>query len=123
MSISRRLALASALAVAIAIAIASVTAYVAVRSKLRGEVDSSLRDRAVAARALPTGGPGPQSPGAPRPPAPPQGTVPAPNPEAARFGGATGVVQVDQPWGPGRAWSRARSEPSRERCGPPDRRR
>ena len=99
MSISRRLALASALAVAIAIALASVAAYVAVRSKLRGEVDSSLRDRAAAARSLPPGGPGTEPPGAPPPPAPPRGSVPPPSPEAARFGGATGVVQLIGPAG------------------------
>ena len=34
------------MAVAVAVALASVGAYVAVRAKLRGEVDSSLRDRA-----------------------------------------------------------------------------
>ncbi len=95
MSISRRLALAAALAVSIAIALASVAAYVAVRSKLRGEVDSSLRDRAAAARSLP-GGPGPRPPGAP---ALPPGSLPPPNPDAARFGGATGVVQFISPGG------------------------
>ncbi len=99
MTISRRLALASALAVAVAIALASVGAYVAVRSKLRGEVDSSLRDRAAAAQGLTAGWTGSRPPGGPRPPLPPQGSIPPPNPDAARFGGATGVTQFISPGG------------------------
>jgi len=46
LTISRRLSVAAASAVAVAVALASVGAYVAVRTKLRGEVDSSLRARA-----------------------------------------------------------------------------
>lgn len=99
MTISRRLALASAVAVAIAIAIASVGAYLAVRSKLRGEVDSSLRDRALAAQQIAPGGPAPQAP--PRGPGnqSPFGPVPVPDSVAARFGGATGVIQFITPQG------------------------
>jgi two-component system, OmpR family, sensor histidine kinase MprB len=98
LSLSRRLALTSALAVAVAIALASAGAYVAVRSKLRGEVDSSLRDRATEVRSLPGGGPGVVPPGGAPPPGP-QGSVPPPNRDAARFGGATGVVQLIGPGG------------------------
>ena len=48
MTVRRRLTLSAAVAVAVAVALASVASYVAVRSKLRGEVDDSLRERAVA---------------------------------------------------------------------------
>jgi two-component system sensor histidine kinase MprB len=90
-TISRRLALASALAVAIAIALASVGAYLAVRSKLRGEVDSSLRARAATVQDFSRPRPGPGLP--------PVGPIPVPDPGAARFGGATGVVQFVTPRG------------------------
>jgi two-component system sensor histidine kinase MprB len=87
--IARRLSIAAAVAVAVAVALASVGAYVAVRAKLRGEVDSSLRDRAgaiqqVATRARELGI---------RVPAPP------PPGEEARFGGAEGRVQFVAPSG------------------------
>ena len=58
MTIRRRLSLTAAVAVAVAVALASVASYVAVRSKLRGEVDSSLRDRAQAVRDFAHGDPG-----------------------------------------------------------------
>ena len=87
--IQRRLSTAAAAAVAIAVALASVGAYVAVRAKLRGEVDGSLRNRVseiqnVAARMEPFGV-----------------RVPAPIPHgaAARFGGAQGMVQYIDPDG------------------------
>ena len=93
MTIRRRLAIAAACAVAIAIAIASFAAYIAVRSQLRGEVDSALRERAEGIQLLAKRGsvdqagflaPGPgQAPKNLRLPKPPQ----------ARFGGAAGVVQ------------------------------
>jgi two-component system sensor histidine kinase MprB len=81
--IQKRLSTAAAAAVAIAVALASVGAYVAVRAKLRGEVDDSLRDRvseiqAVAARTEQFGI---HLPG------------PVPSGAAARFGGALGKVQ------------------------------
>jgi two-component system, OmpR family, sensor histidine kinase MprB len=91
-SIRKRLSVAAALAVAVAVALASVGAYVAVRAKLRGEVDSSLRDRAgevqrFQAHVEPAGfgfrGPGPPPPGG----------------AEARFGGAQGRVQFIDPSG------------------------
>jgi two-component system sensor histidine kinase MprB len=45
LSLGSRLAVAAALAVAIAVALGSVASYVAVRAKLRGEVDSALQNR------------------------------------------------------------------------------
>ena len=86
MRIGRRLSLTAAVAVAVAVALASVASYVAVRDRLRDEVDDSLRERAetvqVFARHDPGGppsrgsGPGPRPggvgggppPGAPPPP-------------------------------------------------------
>jgi two-component system sensor histidine kinase MprB len=88
MTIRRRLSFAAASAVAIAVALASVGAYVAVRAKLRDEVDSSLRDRAETAQQLVDRT---QSLGIPAP-VPPLGA-------AARFGGASGKVQFVGPSG------------------------
>ena len=48
MTVRRRLTLSAAVAVAVAVALASVASYIAVRSKMRGEVDDSLRARATA---------------------------------------------------------------------------
>ena len=45
-SLGTRLSIAAALAVAIAVALASTASYVAVRAKLRGQVDSALQNRA-----------------------------------------------------------------------------
>ncbi|MDQ3936907.1 MAG: two-component sensor histidine kinase, partial [Actinomycetota bacterium] len=58
MTVRRRLALTAAVAVAVAVALASVASYVAVRSKLRGEVDSSLRERAEAVQRFALADPG-----------------------------------------------------------------
>jgi two-component system, OmpR family, sensor histidine kinase MprB len=87
LTIRRRLSVAAALAVAIAVALASVGAYVAVRAKLRGEIDSSLRARAGAIQRLQgMGGPG--------------FSMPAPPPVGeSRFGGAQGRVQFIDPSG------------------------
>jgi two-component system sensor histidine kinase MprB len=118
-TIGRRLSLTAAVAVAVAVALASVASYVAVRSKLRGEVDDSLRERAAAVQVFARrdpGGPGgrrdgderdgrPPPPGAigqgpPPPPrdrdgdgrrGPPHG--PLPQGPGGRFGGAEGYVQ------------------------------
>jgi two-component system sensor histidine kinase MprB len=121
-TIGRRLSLTAAVAVAVAVALASVASYVAVRSKLRGEVDDSLRARAAAvqdfARHDPggpqgrrgdgdrdgRGGGGPPPPGAigGGPPPPPRGAGdgrrrpprgPLPAGPGGRFGGAEGYVQ------------------------------
>jgi two-component system, OmpR family, sensor histidine kinase MprB len=84
MTIRRRLAVAAAVAVAIAIAIASFAAYLAVRSQLRGEVDSALRERAAGIQLLA------------RFRSPFEATerkLRLPKPPEARFGGAAGAVQ------------------------------
>jgi two-component system sensor histidine kinase MprB len=57
-TVGRRLSLSAAVAVAVAVALASVASYVAVRSKMRGEVDESLRERAVAVKQFARGDPG-----------------------------------------------------------------
>jgi two-component system sensor histidine kinase MprB len=95
-SISKRLSTGAAAAVAVAVALASVGAYVAVRAKLRGEVDSSLRSRASQIQELQArlGGPTVGF------------RVPAPLPPfggEARFGGAQGAVQFIDPSGQARA--------------------
>lgn len=89
MTIRRRLSFAAASAVAIAVALASVGAYVAVRAKLRGEVDSSLRGRAATVQQLSKRA---QSLGI---------QMPGPLPDAgdARFGGAAGRLQFVAPSG------------------------
>jgi two-component system, OmpR family, sensor histidine kinase MprB len=86
LTIRRRLSVAAALAVAIAVALASAGAYVAVRAKLRGEIDSSLHARAEAIQRLQgLAGPG--------------FSMPAPPPAESRFGGAQGRVQFIDPSG------------------------
>jgi two-component system, OmpR family, sensor histidine kinase MprB len=81
-----RIAAVAGLAVAVAVLLAAVALYIAVRSDLRGQVDTSLRQRAQGLIAMPPSGPpaGPGSPAALGPPAggfaqvaPPGGTSPA----------------------------------------------
>ena len=84
MPIRRRLAIAAAVAVAIAIATASLAAYLAVRSQLRDEVDSALRERAEGIQLIA------KAAGSLRPP---QSRQDLPEPPQARFGGAAGFVQ------------------------------
>jgi two-component system sensor histidine kinase MprB len=96
MTISRRMSLAAAVAVAVAIALASLGAYFAVKAKLRGEVDSSLRQRASAAQMIVASGP---PPGAPQSGGPFSFQVPVPPEAVSRFGGAAGVVQFVTPGG------------------------
>jgi two-component system sensor histidine kinase MprB len=91
MTIRRRLAIAAAVAVAIAVLAASFAAYLAVRSQLRGEVDSALRERADGIQLFSQSGEGP-------PPTPPK-DLRLPKPPQARFGGATGLVQIVGPKG------------------------
>ena len=116
MTIRRRLWLTAAVAVAVAVALASVASYVAVRDRLRDEVDDSLRSRAEAVQAFAhqdprgaagrlRGGPPPREvhEGRPpqrdgRPPPPPRGEGgpprgPLPLGPGGRFGGAEGYVQ------------------------------
>jgi two-component system, OmpR family, sensor histidine kinase MprB len=94
MTIRRRLSIAAAVAVAVAVALASLGAYVAVRAKLRGEVDSSLRDRAHAVQSFAVRA---QAVGIPVPP--PGGRRLAPPGDEARFGGAAGYMQLLGPGG------------------------
>jgi two-component system sensor histidine kinase MprB len=89
LTIRRRLSFAAAAAVAIAVALASVGAYVAVRAKLRGEIDSSLRNRADVVQQMSEHA---QSLGIQAPGPPPDG-------DEARFGGAQGSVQFVAPSG------------------------
>ena len=90
MTVSRRLAIAAAIAVAIAVLAASTAGYLAVRSELRGEVDSALRERAEDIQLVKFRG------GAP--PAPPK-NLRLPKAPQARFGGAEGLVQFISPKG------------------------
>jgi two-component system sensor histidine kinase MprB len=103
-----RIAAAASLAVAVAVLLAAVAVYLAVRSDLRGQIDTSLRQRAQGLLAMPPSGP-PGAPGGTRgapggalrlqaPPGPagdgwPRAVAPA------RFGGASGYVQFISPTG------------------------
>lgn len=58
MTLRTRIAAVAGLAVAIAVVLAAVVVYVAVRSDLRGQIDSSLRQRAAGLLAPPPGAPG-----------------------------------------------------------------
>jgi two-component system sensor histidine kinase MprB len=89
MTIQRRLSFAAAAAVAVAVALASVGSYVAVRAKLRGEIDSSLRDRAAAVQHVAKRT---QALGLQMPAPPPVG-------DEVRFGGAQGRLQFIGPAG------------------------
>jgi two-component system, OmpR family, sensor histidine kinase MprB len=88
MTLRNRLALAAAVAVALAVAGGCIASYLAVRAKMRGEVDTSLRQRANELSSLAQNGPGPM------------GDQPfsKPLPEP-RFGGAPGYAQVVAPDG------------------------
>ncbi len=65
MTLRTRIAAVAGLAVAIAVVLAAMVVYVAVRSDLRGQVDSSLRQRAAGLVAPPPPG-APAAPGTPR---------------------------------------------------------
>ncbi len=99
MTVRRRLSVAAAAAVAIAIALASLAAYLAVQAKLRGEVDSALRQRAQEIQAFSR-----FNPPLRRPPKPP----PGPSPQA-QFGGAAGLVQFVSPDGKPRRIAESKS--------------
>ena len=58
MSLRTRIAAAAALAVAVVVLVAAVAIYFGVRAELRGEVDSSLRERADMVTRI-AEGPGP----------------------------------------------------------------
>jgi two-component system sensor histidine kinase MprB len=102
-----RIAAVAGLAVAVAVVLAAVAVYVAVRSDLRGQVDSSLRQRAAGLVAPPppgalgAGGNGPAGTAQTPPPGGPGGARPRlPTSVApARFGGPSGYVQFIHPTG------------------------
>jgi two-component system, OmpR family, sensor histidine kinase MprB len=113
-SLRTRIAAVSSLAVALAVLAAAVGLYLAVRSDLRGQIDESLNQRARGVLALSAspravGFPGGRFPGAipQRAEPPPDGSragqsTPGPFPRAvapARFGGATGYLQLISPQG------------------------
>jgi two-component system sensor histidine kinase MprB len=89
LSLGSRLSIAAALAVAVAVALGSVASYVAVRAKLRGQVDSALQNRIeqvdTVKRALAAGEPFPGT----------AKLVPPP-----KFGGSTAYVQLVPSDGP-----------------------
>ncbi len=64
MTLRTRIAAAASLAVAVAVLLAAVAVYLAVRSDLRGQIDTSLRQRAQGLVAMPPSGPA-GAPGAP----------------------------------------------------------
>ena len=95
MSLRGRIALVAGIAVAVAVVGVAVGSYAAVRSQLRGEIDSSLRDRAHFYERQPEQGEG-GGPGGSQPPPKgdhdhDHGLPPGPAPA---FGGAAGYVQV-----------------------------
>ena len=109
MSLRTRIAAAAGLAVAVVVLVAAAAIYFGVRAELRGEVDSSLRDRAalfvsLAGGPQPGGAPGDRGPaggGQGAPSAGGQGSpgtrIPAPRP--VPFGGPEGVAQLVLPSG------------------------
>ncbi len=82
MSLRTRLTLAAAGAVAVAVLVASIGVYFVVRGQLRGEVDSSLRQRAELIQRIPAGA-RPVAPGERFPVVAPAG-----------LGGASGYLQI-----------------------------
>ena len=97
MTLRRRIAGTAGLAVAFVVLLVAIGVYVAVRSELRGQVDSALRDRArpvaeFAQRGVAFGGPG-------RPIDFGRGGPPPDERGPERFGGAQGDVQYLAPDG------------------------
>ncbi len=106
MTLRNRMGAAAAAAVAVTVIAVAITVYVAVRSELRGQVDTALAertqpfmmDRGGFERHDGDHGPGgPHGPGAPDRP----GTGPGQPPESPRvpFGGPSGQLQVIAPNG------------------------
>jgi len=91
-----RIAAVAGVAVAVAILATAVFTYLAVRSSLRGEIDSALANRADQVSEGPSGGGRPGGP-------PPRAVGPPPidrlRPNAGPFGGAAGVAQIVTPSG------------------------
>jgi two-component system sensor histidine kinase MprB len=93
LTLRTRIAAVASVCVALAVLAAAIGAYAAVRSDLRGEVDSALRNRA---RALmgPAGGGGPGGDGGPGRPGAPAGRGGFPGSvQPEPFGAASGYVQ------------------------------
>jgi two-component system sensor histidine kinase MprB len=112
MTLRTRIAAVASLSVALAVLAAAIGLYVAVRSDLRGEVDSALRARAQAFIAPPGPG-GPGGPSGPDGPHGPDGGGFPGSVQPAPFGAASGYVQfispngaVDVPGGQGAAPTR-----------------
>ncbi len=98
MTLRARIAAVAGVAVAVAILATALFTYLAVRSSLRGEIDSALADRADDLSDMGPGGlPGGPGPGGPGPPGPlterlrPPSDIP--------FGGARGYTQLVTPTG------------------------
>jgi two-component system sensor histidine kinase MprB len=109
-SLRTRIAAAAGLAVAVVVLVAAAAIYFGVRAELRGEVDSSLRDRAGMIARLAGGGPPPDGDGDNSAPADGgRGTAPPgapgargrgiPNPQPEPFGGPEGLAQLVLPSG------------------------
>jgi len=94
MTLRTRIAAVASVSVALAVLAAAIGLYVAVRSDLRGEIDSSLRARAHALAAAPGPGGGPGMGGGPGGGGGFPGSV-----EPAPFGAASGYVQFISPQG------------------------
>lgn len=93
MTLRARIAAVAGLAVAIAILATAVFTYLAVRSSLRGEIDSALADRADQLRERRPGG-GPPGAGPPGADGPPPIERLRPDQAASPFGGAAGFAQL-----------------------------
>ncbi len=96
MTLRARIAAVAGVAVAVAILATAVFTYLAVRSSLRGEIDSALTHRADQVGEGPPGGGRPGG-GPPRPAGPPP--IDRLRPDVGRFGGAAGVAQLVTPSG------------------------
>jgi two-component system sensor histidine kinase MprB len=109
MTLRTRIAAVAGIAVAVAVLLGAALAYVAIRSELRGEVDSALRTRAqVLAYGPGGGGGGPGMPHGDQGPGDGDGSIFGPkgppgyrdfDRSAPAFGGAAGYVQVVAPDG------------------------
>jgi two-component system sensor histidine kinase MprB len=99
LTLRTRIAAVASVCVALAVLAAAIGAYAAVRSDLRGEVDSALRSRARVFTGPPGGG-GPGGDGGPGRPGGPAGQGGFPGSvQPEPFGAASGYVQFVSPQG------------------------
>jgi two-component system, OmpR family, sensor histidine kinase MprB len=99
LTLRTRIAAVASVCVALAVLAAAIGAYAAVRSDLRGEVDSALRNRARIFTGPPGGG-GPDGDGGPGRPGGPAGQGGFPGSvQPEPFGAASGYVQFISPQG------------------------